>query len=434
MAVKTINLTGAEVAVTGLDGAHAHITNMGADIIYAAKSAGISPGADGVVPIPAGNGNTLRGISGAVYLSGTGSVLIQSDDYVQPPSFRNSTASGGSGVDDIARAAINEHAGNVEIHVTAAEKAAWDGKAELTDIPTALPADGGNADTAKTLSSWAGNAVLDLNNAPLGFSRAPGHAENNPFDFWVTSLLLGGYSDKYKQQYVFPWGNSNSKQMPKYRVYDNGAWCDWQSCQTSITNKSTAQSLINCLDIADAVPHDEDYFIVQYAGGGTERTDFYRKPTSKLYDYIRNKLMSSCSFRGKDTGFIYAFLNGSSSVSLNDIKYESHRFAFNVTDYPSEAGISYGFLDVDYFDGTSFTPVQNGIVRQTWTKYNDPSKTWTRLYISSSETEGTWTDWVRTSNDRNADTVDGKHASDFVLKTDYDALAARVAALEGGTT
>lgn len=125
MAVKTINLTGAEVAVTGLDGAHAHITNMGADIIYAAKAAGISPGADGVVPIPAGNGNTLRGISGAVYLSGTGSVLIQSDDYVQPPSFRNSTTSGGSGVDDIARAAVNEHAGNAEIHVTAAEKEKW---------------------------------------------------------------------------------------------------------------------------------------------------------------------------------------------------------------------------------------------------------------------------------------------------------------------
>lgn len=130
MATKTINLTGAEVAVTGLDGAHAHITNMGADIIYAAKSAGISPGADGVVPIPAGNGNTLRGISGAVYLSGTGSVLIQSDDYVQPPSFRNSTASGGSGVDDIARAAVNEHAGNAEIHVTTAEKSSWNAKVD----------------------------------------------------------------------------------------------------------------------------------------------------------------------------------------------------------------------------------------------------------------------------------------------------------------
>ena len=60
--------------------------------------------------------------------------------------FGRSTVSG-SGVDEVARAAIEAHAGNAEIHVTSAEKAAWDGKADLTDIPTTLPADGGNADT-----------------------------------------------------------------------------------------------------------------------------------------------------------------------------------------------------------------------------------------------------------------------------------------------
>lgn len=167
MAVKTINLTGAEVAVKGLDGAHAHITNMGADIIYAAKSAGISPGADGVVPIPAGNGNTLRGISGAVYLAGTGSVLVQSDDYVEHPSFRNSTASGGSGVDDVARAAVNEHAGNAEIHVTTADKTAWNAKADLSDIPSSLPANGGNADTVggKQASDFLPNKAVCVNGA-----------------------------------------------------------------------------------------------------------------------------------------------------------------------------------------------------------------------------------------------------------------------------
>ena len=42
---------------------------------------------------------------------------------------------------------LSEHTGNSDIHVTAEEKAAWDGKAELTDIPDKLPADGGNADT-----------------------------------------------------------------------------------------------------------------------------------------------------------------------------------------------------------------------------------------------------------------------------------------------
>lgn len=124
MATKTINLTGAEVEVTGLDGAHAHIRNDGTEVIYAAKTAGITAGADGVASIPAGQSDTIRGISGAVYLLGTGSVLIQSDDYVASP-FKTSTASGGSAVDEVARTAINTHAGNDEIHVTAEEKAAW---------------------------------------------------------------------------------------------------------------------------------------------------------------------------------------------------------------------------------------------------------------------------------------------------------------------
>lgn len=123
MATKTINLTGAEVAVTGLDGAHAHIRNDGTEVIYAAKTAGITAGADGVASIPAGQSDTIRGISGAVYLLGTGSVLIQSDDYVASP-FKTSAASGGSAVDEVARAAASAHAGNAEIHVTAEEKAA----------------------------------------------------------------------------------------------------------------------------------------------------------------------------------------------------------------------------------------------------------------------------------------------------------------------
>lgn len=55
---------------------------------------------------------------------------------------------GGSGtVDQTARDDIAIHVQNNNIHVTAAEKAMWDGKAELTDIPTKLPANGGDADT-----------------------------------------------------------------------------------------------------------------------------------------------------------------------------------------------------------------------------------------------------------------------------------------------
>ena len=127
MATKTITLTGAEIAVTGLDGAHAHIRNDGTDVIYAAKTAGITAGADGVMAVLAGSSAALYGISGRVYLLGTGSVQLVSSDYVESP-FKSSAQAGGSGADEVARAAINTHSGNAEIHVTADEKAAWNDK------------------------------------------------------------------------------------------------------------------------------------------------------------------------------------------------------------------------------------------------------------------------------------------------------------------
>ena len=73
--------------------------------------------------------------------------------------------------DEVAKTAINTHAGNDEIHVTAVEKAAWNGKAELSDIPDKLPADGGNADTldglhessfAQNIGVWSEGDIKDL--------------------------------------------------------------------------------------------------------------------------------------------------------------------------------------------------------------------------------------------------------------------------------
>ena len=55
----------------------------------------------------------------------------------------------------------------------------------------------------------------------------------------------------------------------------------------------------------------------------------------------------------------------------------------------------------------------------------------TNHYAATSNNGSEHVKWHKISDGGNADTLDGKHASDFVLKTDYDALAARVAALEG---
>ena len=82
-----------EDAVTGLDGAHAHIRNDGTDTIYAAKTAGIVAGADGVISIPAGQSNTLMSISGMFYMLGTGSAEVQTNDYSASP-FKSSVTCG----------------------------------------------------------------------------------------------------------------------------------------------------------------------------------------------------------------------------------------------------------------------------------------------------------------------------------------------------
>lgn len=56
--------------------------------------------------------------------------------------------------------------------------------------------------------------------------------------------------------------------------------------QMSGTNAST---LINQLSTGNSTPSDGDYFISQYAGGGTTTTSYHRRPMSALYLYIKSK-------------------------------------------------------------------------------------------------------------------------------------------------
>ena len=181
MTSKTIVLTGEEIRADYSGGTNAWLRNDGTATVYASTAPGVTAGADGTVSIPAGQSVGVYGANGTVYLMGIGSVQLIGSDYSTIP-FRNSAASGGSGADEQARAAIEAHAGNTEIHVTADEKAGWDGKvdetdftdhkndttahvtadekgswnakAELSDIPTTLPANGGNADISKYIGTW----------------------------------------------------------------------------------------------------------------------------------------------------------------------------------------------------------------------------------------------------------------------------------------
>ena len=113
---KTITLDGSEVKVE-FYGTNAWLRNDGVSTIYAGKQPGVVSGADGVVSVPAGGSAPVFDAHGTVYLVGTGSVQLIGSDYSENP-FKSSAQSGGSGADDVARAAIEAHAGNSAIHLT----------------------------------------------------------------------------------------------------------------------------------------------------------------------------------------------------------------------------------------------------------------------------------------------------------------------------
>lgn len=55
---------------------------------------------------------------------------------------------------------------------------------------------------------------------------------------------------------------------------------------------------INKLSTGTATPSDTDYYVSQYAGGGTNTTSYHRRPVSALWSYIKNKADSVYSVRG----------------------------------------------------------------------------------------------------------------------------------------
>ena len=124
MTSKTIARSGAEIRADYSGGTNAWLRNDGTATVYASTAPGVAAGADGVVSIPAGQAVRIDGACRTVYLLGTGSVQLVGSDYAACP-FKTSAAQGGSGADSVARAAIEAHAADSDIHVTATEKAAW---------------------------------------------------------------------------------------------------------------------------------------------------------------------------------------------------------------------------------------------------------------------------------------------------------------------
>lgn len=147
------------------------------------------------------------------------------DDRYYTESETNTLLGDKVGVSD-----FNSHTNNTTVHVTAEEKAAWNGKAELTDIPTTLPADGGNADTLdglhETSFSRSRGDISDCNNAVLsGTYNAIPATINTPYStYWLVSVETGSNGAWIRQTATIC---DSSKPNETYRrLFINDKWSD----------------------------------------------------------------------------------------------------------------------------------------------------------------------------------------------------------------
>lgn len=58
------------------------------------------------------------------------------------------------------------------------------------------------------------------------------------------------------------------------------------------TPNTAANELINALSTGESTPTDNDYYVAQYAGGGTTAKTFHRRPVKALWEYIKDKISS----------------------------------------------------------------------------------------------------------------------------------------------
>lgn len=143
--IKTVALSGKELKAEGLGGFNTVVHNLSGGAIYASKYPNIVPGADDVAEIPLGSSKLISTTNGTVYLLGTGKAELTGQDCESVNSSGGGGAVGGDGSLSAVIDYVNEQdAINLEASKTYTDDKLAD-KADRSEIPTTLPANGGNA-------------------------------------------------------------------------------------------------------------------------------------------------------------------------------------------------------------------------------------------------------------------------------------------------
>ena len=153
-----------------------------------------------------------------------------------------------------------------------------------------------------------------------------------------TQVVMGNdtrLTDSRKASDVYSWAKASTK--PTYTASEVGAYTKAET-DTKLNGKVDLSAdgvikAINKLLTAQAVPTDGDYYVVQYANGGETHTEYYRKPVSTLWSYIKSKLASvATSGSYNDLSDKPTFLAGGSQTTTSTADSGSNVFTFTKSD------------------------------------------------------------------------------------------------------
>lgn len=115
------------------------------------------------------------------------------------------------------------------------------------------------------------------------------------------TLKITGYNNTTGSNLYFNFANIYCR-GGSYTNIDSGNYSNYAlKVDGSNGTSDGVSTLLNKLTTGSSTPTDADYYICQYAGGGTTTTTYVRRPMSALYTYIKSKLSLN-----PDERFIYA--------------------------------------------------------------------------------------------------------------------------------
>ena len=190
-------------------------------------------------------------------------------------------------------------------------------KADITDFPTSMP--------ASDVPAWAkASTKPTYTKAEVGLGNVDNTADKDKSVKYATSAGSAGtassvdwsgvknppttyapsshtHDDRYYTESEINSkldGKSNTGHTHDDRYYTESEMNTKLAGKSDTSHSHNLSTMINTLVEGTSAPTDDDYYIAQYAGGGTTNTTYTRRLHSALWSYIKGKADSAYQVKG----------------------------------------------------------------------------------------------------------------------------------------